>query len=194
MNNVHEQCPKSDSGTVPSPKTGWVHQVHSLLAQPAHPGAHRHVRSRVAAWPPGHVAGTPAPCRSARAAVSQAPSGRIVGAGRRVVAWPLGRVATQCLPHALAHVTIHLGVLRYNFFSSQAAHVTIQQLYRDTSPASSLSGSQYTKLHCNIVSPAAQNPFLANLQYNFFFLLQYSPSNYTPKVAIQFFYHNTIGQ
>ena len=33
MNSVHEQCPKSDSEIVLSPKTGWVHQVHSLLAK-----------------------------------------------------------------------------------------------------------------------------------------------------------------
>ena len=33
LNSVHEQCPKSDSEIVLSPKTGWVHQVHSLLAK-----------------------------------------------------------------------------------------------------------------------------------------------------------------
>ena len=30
MNIVHEQCPKSDSETVLSPKLGWVHRVHTL--------------------------------------------------------------------------------------------------------------------------------------------------------------------
>ena len=45
MNSVHEQCPNSDSETILSPKTGWVHQVHSLLDHPAHPGEHRY------AWP-----------------------------------------------------------------------------------------------------------------------------------------------
>ena len=33
MNSVHEPCPNGDSETVLSRKTGWVHQVHSLLAQ-----------------------------------------------------------------------------------------------------------------------------------------------------------------
>ena len=40
MNRVHEQCPKIDSGKIPSrigPKTGLVHQVHSP-GQPARPG------------------------------------------------------------------------------------------------------------------------------------------------------------
>ena len=46
MNSVHEQCPNSDSETVPSPKTGWVHKVHSLLAQLAHLGAHRRAQAR----------------------------------------------------------------------------------------------------------------------------------------------------
>ena len=30
MNNVHEQCPNSDSETVLTPKLGWAHQVHTL--------------------------------------------------------------------------------------------------------------------------------------------------------------------
>ena len=109
MNNVHEQCPKSDSKTVLSPKTGWVHQVLSLLAQPTHPGAHRHAQARARGCVAAVLWALPVPCRSARATVSQAQGvvsqsvGGLVVAEccscqRRVVAWPPDRVATQCLP------------------------------------------------------------------------------------------------
>ena len=45
--------PNNDSEIVLSPKTSWVHQMHSLLTQPAHPGAHR--RAQVCAH--GRVVG-----------------------------------------------------------------------------------------------------------------------------------------
>ena len=74
MNSVHERCPKSDSETVLSPKIGWVHQVHSLLAQQhtqvrtGEPRrAHRRTHTAIS-WP-----GCPT--------VSYAFSGRIMGAG-----------------------------------------------------------------------------------------------------------------
>ena len=108
MNNVHEQCPNSDSETVLSQKIGWVHQVHSLLAQLAHPGAHR--RARVAIlWRP-------------QPAVSQAPTGRVMGAGRHVAGAPLAVSWLSCvvLRHSPASnsfiLTIHCSVLRHKIF------------------------------------------------------------------------------
>ena len=52
MNSIHEQCPKSDSETELSPKTGSkLSQVHKApnLAQPMHIGAHRRAQSRSSA-------------------------------------------------------------------------------------------------------------------------------------------------
>ena len=111
MNNVHEQCPNSDSETVLSPKIGWVHQVHSKLMSlhtQAHPGA----RVGAVSWlcPP---------------AVSQVMC--------RTPGWPcrgLGCDTVPCLMPFPSHNT--LCVLQYNSPVPQAASVTIQILYRDT--------------------------------------------------------------
>ena len=95
MNNVLEQCPKSDSETILSPKTGWVHQVHSLLAsQPTQVRAGAPRRPRVAMSQPAQcrIVGAQPAVSQRIGVVSQAPSGHIVGTGRRVVAWPPGRV------------------------------------------------------------------------------------------------------
>ena len=54
VNSVHEQRPNSDSEPVLSPKTGWVHQVHSL-GQPVHTGAFRHARVAMSWHPSGLI-------------------------------------------------------------------------------------------------------------------------------------------
>ena len=78
----------------------------------------------------------PRPCAPCRA-VSQRPMvvswPSAVRAPGRVVAW----VAILGLPQLLS-VTIHHSVSRYTSSSSQDAHVTIQQLYRDTSLTTSV--------------------------------------------------------
>ena len=110
MNSVHEQCPKSDSKTVLSPKTGsktgWVHQEHSVHSHsPACMHRRAQARARVAAsWALRScssrgprpcrrvlccVAGAPASCRRRPRALSQAPQRRVAGRD--------GRVATQRL-------------------------------------------------------------------------------------------------
>ena len=140
MNIIHEQCPNSDSETVPSPKTrSKLSQVHKApnLAQPAHTGAPK--RARVAmSWHPQPV-------------VSQAPSVVSQHAGDRVVAaaWPCRRRCPcavswpgwSCRGPVSRHrpvastfplVTIHWSVLRYNpLVCIVPAPVTIQILYRD---------------------------------------------------------------
>ena len=83
MNSVHEQCPISDSETVLSPKTGWVNQVHSPLAQPAHPGAHRRAQVRAHGRVVGYCGRGPQPCRSAQAALSWPCAARA-----NAVSWP----------------------------------------------------------------------------------------------------------
>ena len=102
-----------------------MHQVHSLLAQPAHPGAHRAPR-RPHAWPcRGRCGHGPRPCRRRRAPCRKPPVVVSWAQGFRVVAWPPDRVATQlptpalapchntprCIatqtPHSLALVTKH---------------------------------------------------------------------------------------
>ena len=107
MNRVHEQCPKIDSGTVLSQtgsKTGWVHQVHSLLAQPAHPGAHR----RAHAWP----------CRGLQPAVSWPGLRPCRSIGRRIVAECYARLAVSraCLAIHSSLLPLHFQWLqsRYN--------------------------------------------------------------------------------
>ena len=109
-----EQCPISDSETVLSPKT-WskLSQVHKApnLAQPVHTGAPRCARVAVSWRPQPTVSQAPS-------AVSQAPAGLVVGAGRRVSGAPLVVSWLGCvvLRHSPASnspplVTIHLGVL-----------------------------------------------------------------------------------
>ena len=73
-----EQCSNSDSETILSPKTSWMHQVHSLLAsQPTQVRTGAPKRSRLAVSQPGPPA------------VSQRKGCRVAGARRRVVgAWP----------------------------------------------------------------------------------------------------------
>ena len=70
MNSVHEQCPKSDSETVLSPKTGWVYQVPSPASTPrcaqALPGA----RVAVSWRPQRRVAVHRLPCRKPQPAVA----------------------------------------------------------------------------------------------------------------------------
>ena len=114
MNSVHEQCPNSDSKTVLSPKIGWVHQVHSLLAQLAHPGALRRAqaraRGRVVAPPTDHVAGLQRrvagpsqPCRGCRAPCHRRAPGRVVGT--------VAVSQYSPCPASCSLVTIHFSVL-----------------------------------------------------------------------------------
>ena len=65
MNRVHEQCPKIDSGTVPSqtgPKPGRVHQVHSP-GQPARPAPRPRACRSIAASPERRCRAPAAPSR-----------------------------------------------------------------------------------------------------------------------------------
>ena len=87
MNQVHEQCPKIDSGTVLSQtgsKTGRVHRVHSLLAQ-------QHARLRAQR-----------PCRSPAAQATCAPRAAAAAAClARALACcrsPAARAPRSCLP------------------------------------------------------------------------------------------------
>ena len=123
MNIVHEQCSKSDSGTVLSPKTGsktdWVHQVHSLLTQQhtqVSAGAPRRARvavsqpaqSRVVAVAPT-VSQARRPCCSARAAVSQRKGCRV--AAREQAS--LRRVARHSPAGQAPYATIQNLALQY---------------------------------------------------------------------------------
>ena len=132
-------------------KTGQVQSVHthspadpantpSLLISTPRPRAHGRIvappQRRVAAWPGrivawvGRIAAhtrAPMNCAARRAPRPCEPYHKhpvpCRGRSGRVVAW----VAIQGLPHALAHVTIHLGVLRYNPQPNLATLVTIQK-------------------------------------------------------------------
>ena len=108
MNSVHEQCPNSDLEIVLSPKTGWVHQVHSLPSQNAAPK--RACRGCVVGRPRLYR-GLGRPCRGLAPRPRRSASGRVValcrgqarpcrGLGRDIVALP-----TSC-----SLVTIHLTV------------------------------------------------------------------------------------
>ena len=149
MNQIHEQCPKIDSETVPSQtgsKTGSeLNQVHnapawpSLRAQAApKPRAHGRVVGVAAVswpWPPTVSQGVMAvswrvlralaPCRSAQVHVL-APC----------------RKTLPCWPGSLCHDT--KPSLATQFPTSLATSVTIQTLYRDTAFClTNLSQSQY---------------------------------------------------
>ena len=155
MNSVHEQCPKSDSETVLSPKTCWVHQVLSLLAQLAHPGARRRAQARAClavSWALRPCCGSgPRPCRRRRAPCRGYRPQVVVSwaQGYRVVAWPPGRVATQLPTPALApcHNTPRCIATKT---PHSLASVTIHHVYCNTlSPAARLPMSQYTAVYCD---------------------------------------------
>ena len=111
------------------------------------------------------------------------------------------------LPAPAGHNTIHFIAIQYPLL--QRLLVTIQSVYCDPIPLPRLPYCNTMPAHCNTIffsnQPALSCNTLPLLQYNslptrlghntiFFSFLQYNPSNYTPRVAIQFFYHNTIGQ
>ena len=116
MSQVH-QAPN-----LPQPaRTGRVYVAVSQPAQRCVVGAQSAVSQRIGtvsqAQRPyrGHVPrASPCALCHAHRNVSQRAKGRIVGAGRRVMAWPPGRVATQLPAQPLPPITIHLGVLRYS--------------------------------------------------------------------------------
>ena len=90
VNSVHEQPPNSDSEPVLSPKTGWVHQVHSL-GQPVHTNA----------------------LRRARVAVSWHLSGLVTSLGP-VISWPGPAVSQECAACANALLWPCLALLRHS--------------------------------------------------------------------------------
>ena len=101
MNSVHEPCPNSDSEIVLSPKTGWVHQVHNQLTQPANPSAPRRARTGAVSWPLWPCRGpSPRPCRrvDGRVAGPQPAVSQACCAPCMAVSWPRSQ---HTLPHAL---------------------------------------------------------------------------------------------
>ena len=93
VKSVHEQCPNSDSKTVPSPKTGQVHNVQSQLTQPADPASMP--RCAQASAHSTHwrcVVGTPCPCRG----MGRSCHGLVPRPSRR----PGGNVVAECRAQA----------------------------------------------------------------------------------------------
>ena len=166
-NIVHEQCPNSDSEIVLSPKTGWVHQVHSLLTQPTHPGEHR--RTQASAWLCRHAPSRPCRGHSGCVMARRRPCRRRC----MVVSWAWPPAVLRHSNLAPFLVTIHLGVLRYKSFSSQVPYVTIQ-LSIVTPAANPFSLSHNTACCLAIQFPNQQASFM--LQYNF--------SHCTPKATM----------
>ena len=128
MNQVHEQCPKIDSGTVLSPK-----QIRSSAQCAPHPSLHAQAAPRPRAH--GRVVGAAAVLWPWPPAVSQ---------GVMTVSWPSAarqrhvaarvlapcRKTLPCWPGSLCHDT--KPGLAIQFPTSLATSVTIQTLYRDT--------------------------------------------------------------
>ena len=176
-----------------------MHQVHSLLAQQAHPGAHRRTqeseRGRVTAPPvlchslaPGRVAG--------QAAVSQALARPYRGLGlpcrgrrapcHRRCAWMCPNTAQALCPYP--PVTIHFSVLRHSTCSpAPFGHNTVYVLRYNSHQPSSLPHSQYNQC---IVIHSAQLPAPFMSQYTQCIVIQtlppqpFSPSQSRYKTCI----------
>ena len=111
MNSVHEQCSKSDSGTVLSKKLAKF-TMCTATAQPAHTGLVQAAR----AWLCHSLSSSvswPGQCRSSQA--------RVPGPCRKTL---------PCWPSSLCHDT--KPGLAIQFPTNLPASVTIQTLYRDT--------------------------------------------------------------
>ena len=181
MNQVHEQCPKFDSGTVLSQtesKTGRVHQVHSLLAQQHAQAARRAPRScaphtclpRAPRAPACAVRQRPAP---ARPTPKRAQRLRASACAQRLPSAPTCTPSlycdTNCLPRAL-FTTIHQSVLQYS------AHQPSTR-------------SQYNKVHCNTVSSAASCLYCNTLDPSHTFSLAIQSTSLAHPRPL---YHNTM--
>ena len=218
MNSVHEQCPNSDSETVLSPKTGWVHQVHSLLAQPAHPTVHRRDQARARMAVSQAVAAVSWPWPSTvckvlcRVVGALASCHRHYAARLAVVSWACLAIQlpASCSPghntlcilqykspvaRPSCHDTIPSIAIQYPLF--QPLLVTIQSVYCDTtSPATQAS---VTIQWCIAIHPQAIQAL--HLQYNSLptrlghntILLGSSPTNFLHhfffRFSSSFFFH-----
>ena len=115
--------------------------------------------------------------------------------------WPPGRVPTRCLPHALAHVTIHLSVLRYNPSLLKLRLSRYNLLYRDTFSLSNLPPlSQYNYCIVTLSHAASQASLPLAIQtqgchtiFFFLFAIHFYPLHIQrPKSRYKAFYYNTI--
>ena len=197
MNPVHEQCPKVDSGKIPSQigsKTGRVHRVHSprpgcapsaqaARLPPSQPCPARSALAR--ALPPARLPLLP---RTPRAPRAPLPPARPTHAPRAL--------RTQRLPSSLALKSqYNFFVLRYKRPAFKPALVTIQlhcivtPLLSPIRPHVAIQFQPTTHLSCNTI-PLPSSLFLAilfpTLQYksssqynlgsspiNFFFVFHY---------------------
>ena len=200
MNRVHEQCPKIDSGTLPSQngskKKGRVHRVHSPRpgreprpraqrpgrAPAAQPALPRALRARPRLLPrPAHLQHT----RSPSVRCAQLPPAR-----------PARALCAQHLPSAHASCHNTAGVLRYTLPSSHCPSccVTIQFLCIKTQPLSPLAFLlQYSCLYvCNTNHCIATQKLLyqpskpLSCNTNFFFP-QYKLGS-SPETVLHYFF------
>ena len=185
MNSVHEPCPNGDLEIALSRKTGWVHQVHSLLAQQHAPvrtdapgRAHMAVSWRPPAScrgrDPGHVAslhGRIAVRRlSCRSAHAPAPARRAAHALPRAPA----RLAMPCRSAPSGHVVglagLYCNTAQPCLFAPQLQYTLV---YCDTN--SSPVSSSHNTLHNVLQHPSSKPvaPIAIHLD-----VLQYNNSTY----------------